>query len=48
MVCGPAAGCIVPQLPGQWIGEQSGEQQVGEGEVMVGAHTGTRTAAVLE
>lgn len=48
MVGGPAAGCIVPQLPGHWAGEKSSEQQVGEGEVVVGAHTGTRAAAILE
>lgn len=48
MVGGPAAGSIVPQLPGHWAGEKSSEQQVGEGEVVVGAHTGACATAVLE
>lgn len=48
MVGGPAAGCVVPQLSWCWEGEYPTEQQVSEGEVMVGANPGTRSAAVLE
>lgn len=44
MVAGPAAGRVVPQLPGQ----HPTVQQVGQGQVVVGGDAGARPAAVLE
>lgn len=48
MVGGPATGSVVPHLPGRRVGQPPAEQQVGEGEVVVGEDAGTRPAAVLE
>lgn len=48
MVRGPAAGCVVPQLLRCRVREHPTEQQVGEGEVVVGANPWTRPTAVLE
>lgn len=48
MVGGPAAGCVVPQLPGCRMGQQSAQQQLGEGEVVVGADAGAHPTAVPE
>lgn len=44
VVAGPAAGRVVPQLPGQ----HPAVQQVGQGQVVVGGDAGARPAAVLE
>lgn len=48
VVGGPAAGCVVPQLPGCRLREHTAQQQVGKGEVVVGADAGTCTTTVLE
>lgn len=48
MVRGPAAGRVVPLLPGCRVSEQAAEQQVGERQVVVGEDAGTSPAAVLE
>lgn len=48
VVGGPAAGGVVPQLSGRRVKQNPAEQQVGEGEVVVGADAGTRPATVLE
>lgn len=48
MVGGPAAGRPGPQLLGRRVGEHPAEQQVVEREIVVGANSGTRPAAVLE
>lgn len=44
VVAGPAAGRVVPQLPGQ----HPPVHQVGQGQVVVGGDAGARPAAVLE
>lgn len=48
VVGGPAAGRVGPQLPRCRLREHPAQQQVGEGEVVVGADAWTRPAAVLE
>lgn len=48
VVGGPAAGRVVPQLPGRQRREHAAVQQVGQGEVVVGGEAGARPAAVLE
>lgn len=48
VVGGPAAGCVVPQLPGCRLREHTAQQQVGKGEVVVGADAGTCATTVLE
>lgn len=48
VVGGSAAGRLVPHLPGRRAREQAAEQQVVEGEVVVGAGVGATPAAVLE
>lgn len=48
VVGGPAAGCVVPQLPGCQLREHAAQQQVGKGEVVVGADTRTCATTVLE
>lgn len=48
VVGGPAAGCVVPQLPGCQLREHAAQQQVGKGEVVVGADARTCATTVLE
>lgn len=48
VVRGPAARRVVPRLLAGGVREHPAEQQVGEGEVVVGATAGTRAAAVFE
>lgn len=48
VVGGPAAGHVVPQLLGRRVGENPTDEQVSEGEVVVGEDAGTRPTAVLE
>lgn len=48
MVRGPAAGRVVPQLLRCRVRQHPTEQQVSEGEVVIGANPWTRPAAVLE
>lgn len=47
MVGGPAAWSILPQLS-TLLGQRPPQEQVGQGQIMVGADTGTVSAAVLE
>lgn len=47
MVGGPAAWSILPQLS-ILLGQGPPQEQVGQGQIMVGADTGTVSAAVLE
>lgn len=47
MVGGPAAWSLLPHLS-TLLGQRPPQEQVGQGQIMVGADTGTVSAAVLE